>query len=293
MIDVVIPLFNKASKISRCLESVTAQKCIPSKIIVIDDGSTDSSRVIAEQVLAQYQGQYQIVTTKNNGVSAARNIGAKMADSPYIAFLDADDYWDEVYLQKATDIITKYSNLGVLSFFHRVKKGAKVFMPKQGVRSSFSGFLGSYARAARHGSPVNSSKVIVKKTLLNQIGGFPEGKGLTEDLYVWMRLSQITDFYLCNECLVTVDKGVDPDRPSRLDMQPYILEFFLGDTSFKMLNREEVKYLRNVYLVQSLYAIRHGKREDAQSRIDLGRGCFPLVSKILNALVIFSEKDKG
>jgi len=292
MIDVIVPLFNKESKIVRCLESVINQTLLPNKLIIIDDGSTDNSKISAERVLNRYCGRYEIITTKNNGVSSARNFGLQSAESSYIAFLDADDFWDDSYLENALNLLMEHSDIGVLSFFHRVKKGAKVFMPNQGVGNNFSGFLKSYPSSARSGSPVHSSKVIIKKSLLEGIGGFPEGNGLTEDLYVWLRLSKVSRFYISNKCLVTVDKGIDPSRPSRLGMQPYILEFFLSTSTFSSLNKDEVKYLRYIYVYQSLYAIRYGNRVESMSRIRLGIRYFPLFSVFLKILVVIFTRRK-
>jgi glycosyltransferase involved in cell wall biosynthesis len=284
MIDVIVPLYNKELKVTRCLKSIINQKYLPNMLIVIDDGSTDNSRTCAENVLSQYGGRYEIISTTNNGVSSARNLGSKIAESSYIAFLDADDFWDDSYLAHALEILSEHNDIGVLSFFHRVKKANRIFMPSQGVEKSFSGYLKNYSESARFGSPCNSSKVIIKRSLLKEIGGFPEGNGLTEDLYVWLRLSKIARFYISNRCLVTVDKGSDPSRPLRLDLEPYVLKFFLDVTNFISLNRSDIKYLRQVYFVQSFYAIRYGTRDESLKRISVGRRSFPYIAIFLDAV---------
>lgn len=275
MIDVIIPLFNKEKKIIRCLKSVVFQTYLPKNIIVVDDGSTDDSLKNAKKTLEHYSGDYQVISKMNEGVSSARNTGLSLAVSSYVAFLDADDFWDGSYLEKAVNILNEIPDIKVLSFFHRVKKGNKFFKPNQGVPRHFSGFLRSYSLAAKKGNPVNSSKIVINRELLGKIGGFPEGAGLTEDLYVWLRLSMITQIFIHNEFLVTVDKGDDPSRPSRLCMQPYVLSYFLQPSVFCCLNNNDSNYLRHVYLVQSLYAIRYGSREDSLKRIKLGSAFFP------------------
>lgn len=296
MIDVVIPLFNKQSKIGRCLKSVISQTVLPNKIIVIDDGSSDLSRFNVEQALRDYSGKYEIVTTNNQGVSSARNLGVTLAESGYVAFLDADDFWDDGFIESAEKALGSVSSegVGLIAFFHRIKKGKRIFVPNQGVSKDFSGILKSYSRAAKCGSPVNSSKVIVKKSILQEVGGFPEGNGLTEDLYLWMRLSKVCEFYISNEILVTVDKGADESRPSRLNMTPYILLHYLVDAKhLQSLDRDDIFYLRHVYVVQSLYSVLYGNFDQSKLRIAVGRQTFPLVSKCLyfTALVVFKIKS--
>lgn len=295
MIDVVIPLFNKQETIIRCLTSVVGQTCLPSKLIIVDDGSTDLSAFKAEQFLKNYDGRYEIITTINRGVSAARNLGVRLAKSPFVAFLDADDYWDETFLECSIAILhdSEAEGIGLLSFFHRVKKGQKFYVPNQGAHKNYSGIVKRYSRLAKRGSPVNSSKVVIRKDVLESIGGFPEGNGLTEDLYVWLKVSLISKVYLSSKVLVTVDKSADPSRPSRLDMKPYILMYYLeSDAQFSALGNAEISYLRHVYFIQSLYAIRYGTFGQSKNRIHVGKKRFPMVSKLLFALALFRYKVK-
>jgi glycosyltransferase involved in cell wall biosynthesis len=294
MIDVVIPLYNKQEKISRCLQSVIAQKVSANKIIVIDDGSTDSSFLRAKEALSGYKGDFEIVTTFNRGVSAARNYGMSLACSEFIAFLDADDYWDSAFLENALKVLNndQDKNIGLVTCFHEVRAESKVFVPNQGVKKSFSGIIDNYSKSAKKGNPVHSSKVVVRKDMLTKIGGFPENNGLTEDLYVWFRLSRLCKIYIINKFLVTLDKSSDPSRPSRLSMKPYILSYYLDDDAFRLLDRCEVDYLRHVYIVQSLYAIRYGDFSDASRRVAMGSGRFSFLSALLYGLAWLMSKVK-
>ena len=88
MISIIIPLYNKANCIARTIESVLAQSYNEFEIIVVDDGSTDGSKDI---VMSINDSRIRYVYKKNGGVSSARNYGARIANSTWLFFLDADD----------------------------------------------------------------------------------------------------------------------------------------------------------------------------------------------------------
>ncbi|MCI0766659.1 glycosyltransferase [Bacillus sp. TL12] len=102
-LSVVITNYNKEQYLEQCLESVIDQTLKNIEIIVVDDGSTDSSVT----VLQQYEKQHNhltVYTQKNTGVSAARNVGLQQAKGEYVTFLDADDYVDPTAYQKLWEL---------------------------------------------------------------------------------------------------------------------------------------------------------------------------------------------
>lgn len=95
LVTVVVPLYNKAKQIARCLESLKNQTYSNYIVLVIDDGSTDNSFDIA----SKYQSEHiKILRKKNGGVSSARNFGIENAIGDYIAFVDSDDWVDKNYI---------------------------------------------------------------------------------------------------------------------------------------------------------------------------------------------------
>ncbi len=88
-VSVVIPTFNRASVVTRALESVLLQTRPPDELLVVDDGSTDDT---AERVRAELPG-VRVIEQENRGVSAARNAGIRAATGTWIALLDSDDEW--------------------------------------------------------------------------------------------------------------------------------------------------------------------------------------------------------
>lgn len=107
IISVIIPTYNAEKYIKRCLESVFAQTYKNYEVIVIDDGSTDTTKLILEEFAERY-AQLRIYSATHLGVSAARNKGLEMSQGDYIAFVDADDEISPYYLETLYNLLQKY-----------------------------------------------------------------------------------------------------------------------------------------------------------------------------------------
>lgn len=90
-ISIIIPVFNAADWLSRCMESIASQTYDKLEIILVDDGSTDTSPALCDQ-WAQSDNRVISLHQSNGGAAAARNTGLDAASGGYIMFVDADDY---------------------------------------------------------------------------------------------------------------------------------------------------------------------------------------------------------
>lgn len=97
-ISIIIPVYNGAQHIRRCITSILRQDYAGCQIIVVDDGSTDDTLKICQEMVGQ-NDQFLILHQENQGVSAARNTGMTYAKKEWIYFLDADDELDQDALQ--------------------------------------------------------------------------------------------------------------------------------------------------------------------------------------------------
>lgn len=111
-VSVVIPLYNKAPYIGRCLRSVFAQTCRDFEIIVVDDGSTDGGERILDTI---DKPGLRVFRQANGGPGAARNRGLHEARGDYVAFLDADDEWLPEYLASSVRALDDAPNAATVS----------------------------------------------------------------------------------------------------------------------------------------------------------------------------------
>lgn len=98
-VSVVVPVYNKARYLKRCLDSICAQTLKDIEIICVDDGSTDHSLQILKKYAEEDQ-RIKILTQENQFAGVARNHGMKHATGKYISFLDADDYFEPEMLER-------------------------------------------------------------------------------------------------------------------------------------------------------------------------------------------------
>lgn len=123
-ISVIVPIYNTAAYLSRCIESLVNQTYSYLQIILIDDGSTDNSGAIADEWQA-IDSRIEVYHQSNRGQSAARNVGLQHAKGEYIAFVDSDDYIDSNYFStmlQAADDTTDCVQTG----YRRVKKNGEI-----------------------------------------------------------------------------------------------------------------------------------------------------------------------
>lgn len=107
-LSIIIPMYNAASSIEKCLESTQKQDLDKSdyEVVVINDGSKDESLAVTEAVIVRYNNIH-VYSQENGGLSAARNAGIERAKGNYILFLDSDDWIADNYLRKIVDTCEK------------------------------------------------------------------------------------------------------------------------------------------------------------------------------------------
>lgn len=106
MLTVIIPCYNSEDTIKETIESVEKQTSDSFKILIIDDGSTDNGKEIVNKLNLKYKN-IDYVYKENGGVSSARNLGIKLADTDYVSFLDSDDLYHRDFVKSMLENITK------------------------------------------------------------------------------------------------------------------------------------------------------------------------------------------
>lgn len=189
-ISVVIPLYNKRISVIRALNSVLSQTIHVEEIIVVNDGSTDGS----EQLIKDFNHpRLRLISQPNAGVSFARNSGIKEAKGDWIAFLDADDIWMPEFLGTIKSLSEKFPQCSVLatSYLLQDHTGERQRIVLRNLTfSAENGILNNYFEVASSSHPpLWTSAVVVRKTAIENVGGFPVGVKSGEDLLTWAKLA--------------------------------------------------------------------------------------------------------
>jgi len=277
MITVIIPLYNKATTIRRCLRSVLSQTILPNELIVINDGSQDESLdVVKEMVDSSSLIDIKIIDQENHGVSFTRNRGVSLATNDFIAFLDADDEWNEKFIEHAQEIISTYQDISLVTFKHRVcDEDIGSYIPKQYFGSKDRGLIKNYFALARCFPIVNSSKAVVNKLYFEKVGGFPIDAKVSEDLYLWIKLSECAPIAYFEELLVTIYQAPDNSRGSRVGQIPYPIVYYSSKHCVKNLDNDLYLLLWSIHLKHVLGSCAKNKKE-ALVRILYGIKLFKL-----------------
>jgi glycosyltransferase involved in cell wall biosynthesis len=120
LISLIIPAHNASKTLEKCLESVLQQNMEGIEIIIVNDGSIDSTQSIVESYAAQYPNKVRYFAMKNVGVGNARNFGIVNSKGKYIGFIDSDDYISCDYIESVKEIIFKTDSDIIMISYHRL-----------------------------------------------------------------------------------------------------------------------------------------------------------------------------
>ncbi len=120
--SVVIPLYNKEKLIEQTLKSLLNQTFYDFEVIIVNDGSTDSSLKIAKNLIDK---RFSIYNQENHGASQARNLGIQKSKGKYIALLDADDFWYNNHLLELKKLIETFPKAGLFCANYEINYNGK------------------------------------------------------------------------------------------------------------------------------------------------------------------------
>jgi glycosyltransferase involved in cell wall biosynthesis len=190
LVTAILPAFNRASSLPRAIDSVLAQSYADIELIVVDDGSTDET----PQILDRYRGAARILRQGNAGPYAARNLALRHARGELVAFIDSDDAWLPDKIARQVPLMRP----GVALVYGDI---VIVGAPRDDAPpSSRTGFArvhphrGYVAGNLAWGNFVPTCTALVRRTALEEIGGFDEKSRLSADYLAWFRIAQRHQF---------------------------------------------------------------------------------------------------
>lgn len=183
-VSVVIPAYNKADLTIKTVESVLAQSYPNIEVIVVDDGSTDSTK----EKLTPYKDKIRYVYKDNGGACSARNLGLQLAIGEYIAFLDCDDLYLPRKIESSVDYLEKNSDFGFVHtaayFIDDDDRALRTFSNRMSRR------IGWIAKALLLRNFICSSTVVARKLCFEKVGFFDESIFTPADWDMWMRIAE-------------------------------------------------------------------------------------------------------
>lgn len=187
---VLVPSYNHASFVERCLKSIIKQTVQPTKLLVIDDGSRDESVEVIEKILAECPFSTELIARPNRGLSATLNQGFELSTGRYFAYLGSDDVWLPEFLERRTELleanpkaIMAYGNAFLIDENDLILESS----------ADWSGYkLNDTRKMLLFGIAPVSSTVFYRRTALEKVR-WNEGSRL-EDYELYLKLSTIGEF---------------------------------------------------------------------------------------------------
>jgi glycosyltransferase involved in cell wall biosynthesis len=193
LVTVIIPCYNNADFIADAVNSVLQQDYPRIEVIVIDDGSTDSSVA----VLQQFEDRIRLIRQANQGPAAARNTGLKAATGDYIAFNDADDIWlpgklmaQVSYMQQHPHIGLCYTNFTVWRQQQPIEQFIAQLRPPSSPTEVDAGRSGWLYTQLLEKSLMSTIAVMLRRELVRTVGFFDTSLAIGEDYDYWIRVSR-------------------------------------------------------------------------------------------------------
>jgi glycosyltransferase involved in cell wall biosynthesis len=204
-VSVVIPTYDRREMVLEALASLRDQTFGAWECVVVDDGSTDGT---AEAVEALADGKVQLIRqARRLGVSAARNRGVAETGAPLVAFLDSDDLWHPEKLALQVEVMGEGWALCHTEEVW-VRQGRRLRPKKKHAKGG--GWL--FGRSLRL-CCISPSAALVRRDVLEELGGFDEAYPVCEDYELWLRITSRWPVAFIHEPLVT-KRGGHPDQLS-------------------------------------------------------------------------------
>jgi glycosyltransferase involved in cell wall biosynthesis len=287
-VSVIIPVFNGAQTISATVESVLAQSFRECEVIVIDDGSTDSTPAI----LQRFGSRIAVINQSNRGFCAARNAGIARSKCDLIALLDADDVWLPTKLEKSLAVIERSSDIALVytDVINQDTAGRDLGTSPIDAATAHAPTLDEMLNRLW---PIMPSTVVMRRGAWENCGRFAEG--YSEDLDFWIRIREQGEFRYLPEKLTRFTVGpLYPKvlrRDNRGELFPRAMRERYGARAsgvIRSYTQHKVRILRNTGLAELKKGNRAGARRCLMRSLSYDRTAFKTYMRIARTLLPMS-----
>ena len=284
--SVILPLYNKAPYVAKASGSVLSQTFADYELIIMDDGSKDDSYDVASKAIED-RTNCHIYRQENAGVSLARNNAAALSHGDYLCFLDADDWWDPIFLTEMFGLINAYPEAGIYGTGYTIvdETRNKTRVAPIGVGPGFENGYINYCQvyAKTMAMPLWTGAVCIPRPVFEEMNGFPKGIKLGEDFLLWIRIALRYKVAFLNKPLSfynqdvemagrgVVDKGYDPDS---------FMTFHFNQFADQEKQHPDLKILLDRLRVYSLLRFRFSNSQKEKVSREIAKVDFSNVDKV-------------
>jgi glycosyltransferase involved in cell wall biosynthesis len=225
--SIVIPVFNKENFIGNTLKSVLGQTFSDYEIIVINDGSTDQSETVIQSFSDE---RIRYFSKKNEGVAVARNFGINQAESEFVCFLDADDFWYPDFLKTMHTYSKRFPEQKVFACAIEIETQNKTFPANYSIVKKEDFEIVDFFDAGQNECVLWTSAVAIRKSVFETVGNFDTNINKGEDTELWIRIG--LEFPIVFLWQVLARYVYDPKSASRnltYFFEPYTFEKYASE----------------------------------------------------------------
>lgn len=298
MFSVIVPLYNKRPYIRRCVDSILSQSFLDFELIVVDDGSTDASHEVLENIT---DSRFKIIRQKNKGEGFARNAGMSIALGKWFAFIDADDMWLPNHLEELCRIINLVPSAGMVSTSSvKLIDGAGYSLEKIKDDLIIINEIDYFFEASRNIGIINSSSTAIRSDIFKKMGGFGKYKA-GADLEYWARIAlyysvalstRITIIYFRNTggVMEQIEKKKKRSVDKLHDLSPSVGMLCDATTAKIKMNEKQKRSIR-LYINSRVFnsirgALYQGDIKRAQKYRKFYLSPVPLIGGAINLLLL-------
>jgi glycosyltransferase involved in cell wall biosynthesis len=262
--SVIIPLYNKERDIVKTLNSVLLQTFSDFEIVLVNDGSTDASEIAVKKI---DDARISYFSKTNEGVAKTRNFGVDNAKAPFIAFLDADDYWHPHHLDNLNSLIEKFpDNLWYATAYER-KINPKLIVPMispiMQKSKGWQGVIDNYFEYSLVNALAWTSAVCFKTSFFKELGGFDARitHGAGEDTDLWIRAALRAQLV----CTNVISARHNLDGSNRISHTPTLTRNYMDTNVYEDAAKKNMFLKKYLDLNRYSFAIQHRLANDMAS----------------------------
>lgn len=231
MFSIIIPVYNSEKYLEQCLNSIINQSYQEFEVIIVNDGSTDSSVDICKN-FCEKSKKIKLINQKNKGVSAARNIALLTAKEKYIMFVDADDFLDELALER---VYNRLNEVDLLCFSYR-----KIYKNR-------------VVEVKLENDLFSKERIQDEIFLDEKIGGFVWNKVFKREIIIESKICFRTDIHYCEDYIFLSEYLKFCKKISYFSLNIYNYRMRKSSVSFDFYNKKNVSILKSFEKLAEVY----------------------------------------